>query len=304
MMIGRRMILGAAAAVAAGLALPARALAEKARPAIGVQLYMARELLARDFEGTIAAIAGTGVRHVEFAGFYNRDGTAIRRLLADNGLTAVGAHAVRADMDDAEIARTIDQCAAIGMNYVIAPVPLVPAYRALVGKSDNLLRDVVASLTRDDFLRTADRFNRIGESVRAAGMRFAYHTHGLDFLRFEGRYAFDDMIERCDPALVAFELDIGNAIAAGADPLPYLARLGARAPLAHLKDWRKGFAPAVDRIPPTVPIGQGAVDFRAATAAMTAAGVSHAFIEEEETPADAVIAAIASAHHYLTGLAA
>lgn len=298
-MIDRRQFLAAAAAAAM---LPAGAIAAPARPVIGVQLYMARELLAKDFEGTLAAIAATGVRHIEFAGFYDRDAAALRKILADNGLVAIGAHAVRADMDDAEIDRLIEQCAGIGMRYAIAPVPLVPAYRALVGKSDNVFRDAIAALTRDDFLRTADRFNAIGERVKAAGMRFAYHTHALDFLRFEGRYAFDDMIERCDPALVDFELDIGNTIAAGVDPLPYLARLGRRTVLAHLKDWRGPIEPAVDRVPPTAPIGEGIVDFHAIMRAMAAAGVRHAFIEEEDTPADRVIAAIGSAYRHLRRL--
>lgn len=295
-MIERRHFLAAAAAAAM---LSRGAVAASPRPVIGVQLYMARELLAKDFEATLAAIAATGVRHVEFAGFYDRDAAAIRKTLADNGLVAVGAHALRADMDGAEIDRLIEQCAGIGMDYAVAPVPLVPAYRALVGKSDNVFRDAIAALTRDDFLRTADRFNAIGGKVRSAGMRFAYHTHGLDFLRFDGRYAFDDMIERCDPAFVDFELDVGNTIAAGVDPLPYLERLGRRASLAHLKDWRGPIEPAVDRIPPTAPIGEGVVDFAAVMRAMTAAGVRYAFIEEEETPADRVIAAIGSAYRHL-----
>lgn len=298
-MIKRRAILGAGAAC---LALPLAGRAAAAGPAIGVQLYMARELLARDFDATLAAIAQTGVHHVEFAGFYGRSGPALRDSLASHGLTAVGAHAVRADMDDAEIARTIEQCAEIGMAYVVAPVPLVPAYREFVGKSDNVFRDAIAALTRDDFLRTADRFNAIGARVQASGMRFAYHTHGLDFLRFGARYAFDDMIERCDPALVDFELDVGNTVAARVDPLPYIERLGPRMPLVHLKDWKPGFEPAIDRIPPTATIGEGVVEFARIAAAMTAAGVRYAFIEEEDTPADRVIAAIGNARHYLSDL--
>lgn len=298
-MIDRRMFLTAAAA---SLALPVAARAGRIQPMIGVQLYMARDLLAKDFEATIADIAGTGVRHVEFAGFYDRDGSALRRILADNGLRAVGAHALRADMGDTEIDRQIDECAAIGMDYAIAPVPFVPAYRALVGKSDNPFRDAIAALTRDDFLRTADRFNHIGVKVKKAGMRFAYHTHGLDFIRFGDRYAFDDMIERCEPALVDFELDIGNTIAAGVDPLPYVRKLGRRMPLAHIKDWNGPFDPAVDRIPSTAPIGKGVVDMPEAMAAMAAVGVRHVFIEEEQMPADQVIAAIGSAYRYLSRL--
>ena len=79
-MIERRHFL----AVAATAAMLSRgALAASPKPVIGVQLYMARELLAKDFEATLAAIAATGVRHVEFAGFYDRDAAAIRRTLID-----------------------------------------------------------------------------------------------------------------------------------------------------------------------------------------------------------------------------
>lgn len=289
----RRMFL---AAVAAGLIAPIMARAEPARPEIGVQLYMARALLARDFEATIAAIAGTGITHVQTAGFYDRKPAAFRRVLEENGLTAVSGHALRADMDDAEVARMIDACATIGMAYAVAPIPLMP------GLATGNFAEAIAALTRDDFLRSADRFNHIGEQVKAAGMRFAYHTHALDFIRFDGRYAFDEMIERCDPAFVDFELDIGNTVAAGVDPLPYFRKLGARIPLAHLKDWRAPFTPGPASVPPTVPIGEGVVDFAAAMQVMSETGVRHAFIEDENRPADEVIGAIDAARRYLSGL--
>jgi len=54
------------------------------------------------------------------------------------------------------------------------------------------------------------------------GMRFAYHSHGFDFRRYDGRYGLDLILGQTDPALVALELDIGNTIAAGVDPMPYV----------------------------------------------------------------------------------
>jgi sugar phosphate isomerase/epimerase len=292
-MIDRRLFL---AATGAALVAPPTAFAKAARPMIGVQLYMARDLLAKDFGRTIAAIAGTGVRHVELAGLYGRSAPAVRDILAQNGLTAVGAHALRADMDDAEVERRVDDLAAIGVAYAVAPIPLMP------GLATGSFQDAIKALTREDFLRTADRFNRIAATAKAGGMRFVYHTHALDFIRFGDRYAFDEMIAQCDPALVDFELDVGNTVAAGVDPLPYFKRLGTRAPLAHLKDWVGPFEPGPERVPATAPIGTGVVDFPATMRAMTASGVRYAFIEDENRPADDVIAAIGSAYRYLSGL--
>ena len=66
MNIDRRDLLRFAGA--ASVAAAAGAAAPPAAPAIGVQLYMLRDLLAKDLEGTLAAIARIGLRHVEFAG--------------------------------------------------------------------------------------------------------------------------------------------------------------------------------------------------------------------------------------------
>jgi hypothetical protein len=39
---------------------------------LGVQLYVLRNLLAKDFDGTLAQVAKLGIKNVEFAGFYKR----------------------------------------------------------------------------------------------------------------------------------------------------------------------------------------------------------------------------------------
>ncbi len=138
--------------------------------------------------------------------------------------------------------------------------------------------------------------------AQSTGRRFAYHTHGLDFRRYGDRYGFDEMIARTDPALVDFELDIGNTIAAGADPLPHLLAPGSRIPLAHLKDWKGPYQPVTWDIPASAPIGEGTIAFGPIMAAMQKAGTSHAFIEEEAVTAAEVIATIGRSYRYLKGL--
>ena len=65
-----------AAGVAGGTLLPRLAAAGGSAAAssapierIGLQLYTVRRALAKDLEGTLAAIAAAGVRELEFAGF-------------------------------------------------------------------------------------------------------------------------------------------------------------------------------------------------------------------------------------------
>lgn len=278
-MIDRRHLLlaagtiGLSAASVGALAVPAAT----PGPAIGVQLYMLRDLLAKDLEGTLAAIARIGIRHVEFAGYYDRSPAQWRDLLRSNDLTAVGAHGLYPDMSDDQVARAIEAGAGIGLQWLIAAVPRLPGLTLPI--TEESFRAATHRITADDLKATADRFNRIGERVKAAGMRFAYHSHGFDFRRYDGRYGLDLILDQTDPALVALELDIGNTIAAGADPTPYLG--SKRLALAHVKDWKGPYAPSLDTFPPSVPIGEGTIDWRPILAALKRARLSYVFIEQE-----------------------
>ena len=301
----RQMAFGLGAALAAPHV--AAGTVSKARPAvgkprIGVGLYMMRELLAADFDQALAAIAATGVTSVEFAGFFDRSAGQIRTALTTNGLHGVGAHCLRPDMPETEAAAAMAFCAEAGLPYAIAPMPLIPALKLpITSKAE--AQAAVLKLTVADFQRSADIFNRFGELAKQAGVRFAYHTHGLDFLPLGDRYAFDIMVNRTDPKLVDFEIDLGNTISAGVDPIPLLRQLKGRVPLAHAKDWKPGYTPSPVDIPPSAPIGQGSIDWSPLLAAVAGAGVTDLLIEQEQAPKDELLTILRDSRAYLEGLA-
>src|SRR6478752_1946318 len=92
---------------------------------LGVQLYVLRDLLAKDFDGTLTSVAALGIRNVEFAGFYGRTAKEVRTSLSNAGLTAGGAHCLLANMSDDEVRRMIEFCHEIEMPYMIAAVPSI-----------------------------------------------------------------------------------------------------------------------------------------------------------------------------------
>src|SRR5436190_863509 len=49
---------------------------------IGLQLYTVRHAMEKDVEGTIARVAATGYREVEFAGYFGKSARDVRGLLA------------------------------------------------------------------------------------------------------------------------------------------------------------------------------------------------------------------------------
>ncbi len=168
--------------------------------------------------------------------------------------------------------------AAIGLEWVVAAVPRLPGLTLPI--TEEKFRAATQRITADDIKAAAARFNRFGEMAKAAGMRFAYHNHGFDFRRYDGRYGLDLILAETDPALVGLELDIGNTIAAGADPLPYLAP-GGRVRLAHVKDWRGPYTPSLYEIPASAPVGEGTIAWPPILAALKRARVPYVFIEQE-----------------------
>jgi hypothetical protein len=186
---------------------------------IGIQLYTVRDLLQRDFEGTLARLAAIGYREVEFAGYFGRSAQAVRAALQTAGLDAPSVHV------PIEAART-DWPRALEAAHVAEHKYLVVAW---LPEHDR------ASLDR--YRAVADLFSRVGEQARAAGLRFAYHNHDFEFARLEGRLPYDVLLERCDPRYVAFEMDLYWITKGRQDPLDYFARWPSRVPI----DQREGF---------------------------------------------------------------
>jgi sugar phosphate isomerase/epimerase len=181
---------------------------------LGVQLYVLRNMLAKDFDGTLAQVAGLGIKNVEFAGFYKRTAKQIRSTLASNGLSATGAHCLLASMSHDEVRRTIDFCHEVGIPYMIAAVPSIKPNTA--GKSSG---NPFENIGLEDFRWSADRFNTIGRKVRDAGMRFAYHNHNIEARKYGDLVGFDEIIRLTDPSVVALEFDTGNFIAGAGDQI-------------------------------------------------------------------------------------
>ena len=68
---------------------------------IGLMLYTVREDCARDFEGTLRAVASLGYEGVELFDLHGHDAAAVRGWLDELGLVACGRHAALDALDPA-----------------------------------------------------------------------------------------------------------------------------------------------------------------------------------------------------------
>jgi sugar phosphate isomerase/epimerase len=225
-----------------------------------------RELMAKDVEGTLAALAGIGYREVELAGLHGRTAAEFRAILDRNGLATPSSHIPIERLRD-DLPRVLDEAATLGNRYIVAPW-LAEGER-----------------TADGFKRVAETLNVAGEKAGAAGMRIGYHNHDFEFAPLGGTHCEEILLSETDPAKVWFELDLFWATKAGAKPLELFERWPGRFPLVHVKD--------MDAAGNMVDVGAGTIDFARIHQERARAGIEH-WIVEHDNPADPIASARAS----------
>jgi sugar phosphate isomerase/epimerase len=206
---------------------------------LGVQLYSVREALADDFEGVVRRVADMGYAGVELAGNYGAGGPAeAAAFIHSLGMKVTSAHLGLPDDDNS--AEAIATARALGTPNWVIPW-MGPELFA----------------TREGVLNVVTRLNRAAAAASAAGVTLLYHNHWFEFTSMsalDGLTPFDVMLPELDPA-VQFEIDLYWVKTGGSNPAATLARLGARAPLLHLKDGPANLTEAM------LALGEGVMDY-------------------------------------------
>lgn len=280
--LSRRTFLKAASTATLGAAVwsmaPRRLRANPLGLPLGLQLYSVRDLLPKDYEGTLHQLAALGYREVEAAGFFDHSAIAVKQMMDRAGLSCISAHyGLQALLaNESEI---IQYGKDLGLKYIVCSWPWV--------KDPSKVKDpgsVVAthSMTLDDWRWNAEQLNRIGERVNSAGMRFGYHNHTAEFREQNGVVFYDELLHRTDPARVTMEMDCGWVVAAGKSPVEYLTRYPNRFSMLHVKDFKIAGPISGLKPPPSTELGRGSIDYRPIFAAAKKGKVQHAFVEQEQ----------------------
>jgi sugar phosphate isomerase/epimerase len=280
--ISRRSFLTSATLAAAASAIPSGSIfAAESAPPIGVQLFSARQALAKDFPGTLKRIAALGYREVEAAGFYNHSAASVKQMMDDAGLHCVSAHYSLADLLKSTNA-TIEYAKALGLHYVICSAPWSADPAHLERYSGGAWQGILHAMTLDDWKWNAEQFNRMGQTMHRAGLKFGYHNHTMEFRNQHGSTGYNILLTETDPLYVTLELDCGWAIAAGQDPARMLRRLPGRFSMLHLKDLKPAPAGTDPSNRISTEIGYGVVHFRPIFESAKATGIRHYFVEQED----------------------
>jgi hypothetical protein len=200
-MLTRRTFLSTAAALIAAPAGAAQAAqSREIRTAlngpVGLQLWSLREYLPKDLRGSLAKVRAMGFREVEGAGLWGHTAADLRAALDAAGLRCRSAHMGFERLRD-DLRGALAEAKAVGANSVVCP--WIPHDKVF---------------TRDSATSAAAAFNKFGAAAAAAGLRFAYHCHGYEFVPAPGGSTdtlFETLAGATDPSHVSFQMDVFHA---------------------------------------------------------------------------------------------
>lgn len=266
--ISRRDFCKVAAAQSAAIGLmSAGVLKLRANPLsmpIGCQTWPVREMIAKDFPGTLKQLAAAGFQSIElcspvgyadegFGGLAKYKGSEVKKIISDAGLTCVSSHfgidELRKNQDD-RIAWAKDA----GLTQMLVP--------SLDGPKNP---------TMDDVKRAADEYNKMGERAAQAGIQQGLHNETFELSKVNGKRTYDVLFELLDPKLVKFQFQV-STISEGYDAAEYFTKYPGRFVSMHVQGWDA----ATKKI---VPVGKGSLDWTRIFSAAKTGGIKNYFVE-------------------------
>jgi len=234
---------------------------------VGLQLWSVRDDCAKDLPGTLKAVAALGYQGVEWAGYHNRKAEELRKLIDDLGLKTCGTHTGLETLLGDAFKPTVEFNKVLGNTLLI--VPALPADKM---GSEAALKD--GAKTRSE----------LAEKAREFGMHGGYHAHGPDFKRLngDGPTPWDVIFTSAAPNVV-MQLDTGNCLEGGGDPVAILKKYPHRSLTIHLKEHGG---------PKGTVVGSGDVPWKDVFAACESVGNTQWYVVEQEvyagTPLESV----------------
>lgn len=235
---------------------------------VGLQLYSLRDQLKQQGAAALDFVKGQGFVEVEIGleSHYGLTAEAMKAALDARGLKPIAAHA-SLDFLLNQTDKAVAEAQRFGLRYV--GVAWAPHKKPL---------------DEQQVLKIAEGFNQAGKLLKAHGLQFFYHNHGFEFVPYKDGTLFDLLVQKTDPDLVKFEMDVLWTLHPGQDPVALLKKYPDRWALMHLKDLRKGVKGDFSGGTPLtndVALGSGQADYPAILKTAQELGVKHYFIEDE-----------------------
>jgi len=263
----REFLKNAATSTAAAKLLSAGALKLLANPLglpIGCQTYPVRNMIARDFPGTIKQLAEAGFQTIElcspvgyadsgFAGLAKYTGAELRKIFGDLGVKCESSHFDIKELRENQAGR-IAWAKDLGLTQMIVPSLDGPPHP-----------------TMEDVKRAADEYNKMGEQAAKAGIQQGLHNENFELSMVDGKRTYDLLFDLLDPNMVKFQFQV-STISKGYDAAEYFTKYPGRFVSMHVQGWSSNTRKITA-------VGKDTLDWKRIFTAAKTGGIKNYFVE-------------------------
>ncbi len=254
---------------------------------IGLQLYTLRNEIfkvkgggadqAANLKMILEKVAAIGYTSVEAFGFNAGKyfGLSVEdfakivknaNLKSPSGHYSLDAYLLKGDEDSLKM--IIEAGKTMGHDFVVVP----------------FLGDALRK-SADDYKQLSQKLNKAGETVKAAGLKLAYHNHNFEFKDWgNGQIGFHIMLQETDPKLVSFEMDMYWVTRAGLNPEDLIKAHPGRFKMWHIKDMsekREGTTElSGDQV--FTEVGTGIINYKEIFKLKKLSGMEYFFVEQDQ----------------------
>jgi len=247
---------------------------------IGAQYFTVRKFTQNigDFDTLCKAVSEVGYKTVQISGT-PLDPKEMKIILDKYGLECVITHRPYDDFVN-NIEAVIEYNKALGCKLC-----------GLGGMDDE---NFVNLEKLNAFIENA---NKACKRLKEEGMYFCCHNHSREFLKLEGKWVWDRLVEGTDPETFNFTVDTYWVQHGGANPADVIEKLGKRAMAVHFKDFYIDFK---EHKPIMADVGYGNLDWDKIIEACEKAGTKYALVERDDAGEYDPVLSLKNSYDFLT----
>ena len=184
----------------------------------GLQMYSVRDITKDDLGGALKAVAETGYKYVEFAGFFGNSAEVVKGWMDEYGLKVSGTHTGLKELEE-DFDAVVKYHKAIGNTNIIIPG-----------------HDLSDQAKLDEFVKKVNYYQPLLEKE---GISLGYHNHSHEFIpNDDGSMIHEQLVYRTN---LNIEIDtFWYFNATGKSAVGIMERLKDRLRVIHIKDGFKG----------------------------------------------------------------
>ncbi len=213
---------------------------------IAVQLYTTRKF--QPYAPIFEFIKDSGLKNIELFSLETVNIEEFKNIMNTNNITFNSTHVGFEALRDTQ--NIIYRAKALNIKHVIVPAP--PAIKDVDFKN-------TFEMNEEEWTAFGKDLSSYVSQVEDAGLTLGYHNHSYEFKPLQsGKLPIECMMDQNEN--LKLEIDLGWAIAGGADPINWIKKYSHKIVACHLKDFKSKEKDMLDHDNQSA-VGDGFIDW-------------------------------------------